>query len=315
MAPTISIIMPCYNCADTVRASVESVDGQVYRDFELIVIDDGSTDQSRNVLKSLSRDRPWMHVLQQPNQGASSARNRGLRQARGKYVAFLDSDDTWSPDFLQQMQQALVSYPGTSLAYCGWQNLGVTGGRGEPFIPPDYENTDKVETFLRGCRWPIHACLSTREAIMEAGLFNESLISSEDFELWLKIATTHRIILVPEVLAFYHHHDGEQLTKNRLQLALDHLTAQKNFLRENPKIAQQLGKKKIRDILYGELENRAFESFWGDDPEAGLTLFRVLLSVGYINGKNMKYLVASILPPPLLKGILRTKHGEKAPSA
>ena len=296
LAPAISIIMPCYNDGARLPDAIHSVEKQSFRDFEIIVVNDGSTDNSPDVLARFSDELPYLRVLHQANQGASAARNRGLKEARGRYIAFLDADDTWSPDFLEKMHQALESHPQAALAYCGWQNLGIDGKRSPPFVPPDYEASNKVEIFLEGCRWPIHGALTRKKAIEEIGGFDTALMASEDYDLWLRIATFHPIVLVPSVLAYYHHHEGEQLTKNQHQLAVDHLAVQEKFLRQYPWIRHQLGTTKCREILYGGMNARALRALWDRDLKAAHKLFRILLRKGYLNRRNFKYAIPSLLP-------------------
>src|SRR5208282_403475 len=161
--PIASIIMPCFNCAEHVGRSLASVLGQSYEDFELLFIDDGSMDESAGVAAAFVDSR--MSVIRQPNAGVSAARNRGLAVARGMYIAFLDADDTWEPLFLRKMISALEARPEAALAYCGWQNVGLSGGRGAPFVPPDYEGAEKCVQLVECCRWPIHAALTRRAAI------------------------------------------------------------------------------------------------------------------------------------------------------
>lgn len=135
--PLISIIMPCLNGERHIQAAIDSVLAQTCDDFDLIVVDNGSTDRTSEILGSVND--PRLRVFTLPERGVSRARNRGLREARGTFIAFLDSDDTWSAEFLEKMHTALASDPKAVLAYCGWQNLGLPGPRGEPFVPPDYE--------------------------------------------------------------------------------------------------------------------------------------------------------------------------------
>ena len=165
MPVRISIVMPCYNAAAHLPASIGSVLAQTCGDWELIAVDDGSTDATLDWLRSQTDPRIRVHA--QSNRGVSAARNAGLARARGRYVAFLDADDTWAADYLDRMLAALQGSPGAVLAYCGWQNLGLPDGRGAPFVPPDYENADKAETLFAGCRWPIHAALVKREAVLK----------------------------------------------------------------------------------------------------------------------------------------------------
>jgi len=305
--PAVSVIMPCYNSEATISEAVHSVEHQTFRDFELIVVNDGSTDGSRKILEELASRHSYLKVIDQKNRGLAGARNRGLAQARGRFVAFLDSDDTWAPEFLEKMHQAMCSHPEAVLAYCGWRNIGVPKERGRPFIPPDYEIPNKEETFLRGCRWPVHAVMTRRDAICQVGGFNETLRSCEDYDLWLRLAITRKIVRVPEVLAFYHHHEGEQLSKNHFQMATDFLLVQQQFLKNHPHIQQELGKKKAKELTYGELQSRALRCLWDRDLHAAQRLFRKLFYSGYINRHNLKYLLPSLLPYPVFKSIVRAK--------
>ncbi len=222
--------------------------------------------------------------------------------ARGNYIAFLDADDEWHPDFLGTMVEALEQVPDAGLAYCGWQNVGLPGPRGEPFVPPDYENGRKLETFLRSCRWPIHAALTRVERIREVGGFDASLSSGEDFLLWLQIAPFHRLVRVPKVLAFYHHrHGGEQITRNRLRIALNHAHIQRKFLGQHPALVRQLDRAKRRELIYGELKRYAFQAFWERDLPTAHALFRRLLGAGYFSVPELKYLLPALLPAPLFQ--------------
>ena len=294
--PLISVIMPCYNSAEHLESSIQSIQAQTYPNFELIVVDDGSSDNSKDILLGMSDADERILVFSQKNKGAGPARNRGLEEAKGEYVAFLDSDDYWSDTFLINMLDGLVA-GNAELAYCGWQNIGLSGiGRGEPFIPPDYSKTNKVESLLGGCRWPIHGALTKKSAIDAVGRFDESLTSCMDYDLWLKIATRFEIILVPAVMAFYRHHGGVQITKNKVRLAKNHWLAQVNYLKANPDVVKQLGKKRIRELTVGELLHRGYVSYWNRDLEAARTIFRIVMRQGYGNLKDWKYMLPSLLP-------------------
>jgi len=300
--PSVSIVMPCYNEAGRLRQAIESVADQSFNDYELIVVDDGSTDDSPRLLEALAKQFSFLHVVSQTNQGQAAARNHGLQAAKGRYIAFLDADDEWHPDFLRLMVEALEQTPDAALAYCGWQNVGLPGPRGEPFVPPDYENAQKLETFLRSCRWPIHAALTRVERIREVGGFDASLSSGEDFYLWLQIAPFHRLVRVPQVLAFYHHgHEGVQITRNLLRIALNHAHIQRKFLNQHPMLAHQLGRARRRELIYGELKRYAFQAFWDRDLTTAQPLFRRLLGVGYFSIPELKYLLPALLPAPLFQ--------------
>lgn len=299
--------MPCFNGAAHLPASVGSVQAQTFADWELIVVDDGSTDGSFDWLQG--QTDPRLVVVRQPNQGVSAARNAGLARASAPYVAFLDADDTWAPTFLECMFAALHSQPQAVLAYCGWQNLGLSGGRGLPFVPPDYENPEKRETLFAGCRWPVHAALVRRDAVLAAGGFNPALKNAEDYALWLALAGTAPIVRVPEVLAFYHFHGGEQASSNRARAALHLLHAQQQYLARHPDFASQLGRARQRELLYGGLLRTGFDCYWKRDLPAARAVFRRAMQAGYGKPRDWAYMLPALLPEPLHRALLQLRGG------
>lgn len=303
MEPRVSIIMPCYNAEPHLPVSVGSVLTQTFLDWELILVDDGSRDGTLAWLQAQTDPRLCIHA--QSNQGVSAARNAGLKLARGQYIAFLDADDTWAPTFLERLTAALEEYPNAVLAYCGWQNIGLLGPRGQPFIPPDYESPNKRETLFTGCRWPIHAALTRREAILRAGGFDTRLENAEDYALWLEVVETGPIIRVAQVLAYYHFHDHPQASNQRVRAALHYLEAQKNYLHRQPDFYKKLGLVKRRSILYGNLLRQGYESYWWRDLTTARVLFRKVMQVGYGQPRDWLYMLPALLPKALHQGLLK----------
>lgn len=299
--------MPCFNGAEHLPASVGSVLQQTFSDWELVVVDDGSTDGSFDWLQRQTDTR--LVVMRQSNQGVSAARNAGLARASAPYVAFLDADDTWAPSFLERMLKTLQAHPEAVLAYCGWQNLGLAGGRGEPFVPPDYETPNKRETLFAGCRWPVHAALARRDAVLAAGGFNPALKNAEDYALWLEIAATEPVLRVPEVLAFYHFHGGEQASANRERAAFHLLHAQEQYLRQHPDFASQLGRARKRELLYGGLLRTGFDCYWKRDLPAARAVFRRIMRAGYGKPADWAYMLPALLPEPLHRVLLQLRGG------
>ena len=192
----ISVIIPCYNLESFVGEAVDSALGQTHREIEVIVVDDGSIDRSPHVVRERSHD-PRLHFIQQENGGVSSARNRGILASRGQYLAFLDADDYWDVNLAEKLLAGLHRAD-AGLAYCGWQNIGLSGPKGESFVPPDYEaDPDKLAKLVESTRWPIHAAIVRRELVEWAGCFDPRWPPCEDFGLWVRVATKTRVALVP----------------------------------------------------------------------------------------------------------------------
>jgi glycosyltransferase involved in cell wall biosynthesis len=297
--PAISVIMPNFNGARLISRSIDSVLLQTFHDLELIVVDDGSDDESVAVVKGAQDQR--IRLLQQNHEGVCAARNRGIDCARGKYIAFLDSDDTWAPTCLERLHEAILHASDAAIAYCGWQNVGLGGERDKAFIPPDYETPDKLELWIRNSRWPIHAALTRKAAILAAGKFNPRYPTSEDFLLWLQIVAQHKIVRVPEVLAFYYHHEGPRATRDRVRMALNHLEAQEEFLQNHPGIRRTLGRHKVRALTVGELLNRGYECYWQGDLENARKIFRRVMKAGYGGASDWKRMLPAWLPLNLHK--------------
>lgn len=311
-SPVVSIVMPCHNAAAHLATSVGSVLAQRFADWELIAVDDGSTDSTLEWLQSQADPRIRAHS--QANQGVSAARNAGLGLARGRYVAFLDADDTWTPDFLELMTGALEAHPEAVLSYCGWQNLGLPGGRGAPFVPPDYETPAKAETLFGGCRWPIHAALTRREALLAARGFDPALKNAEDYHLWLKVAIPAPIVLVPKVLAFYHFHGQTQASGNHARAALHHWQAQLHYLKINPALQTSLGSRRVRELTAGELLRRGYLCYWRRDLPAARTIFRKVMQLGYGGLRDWKYMLPALLPLKMHRRLLDRIDGNRVQS-
>ena len=296
-APRISVLMPCYNCAAHVEQALQSVLAQTCGDWELIVIDDGSRDDS--AARIAACDDPRIRLLRQDNAGVSAARNRAIAAARGARLAFLDADDWWDPTLLEKLAAALDARPNAVAAYCGWQNVGLPGKAGEPYVPPDYETGDREAQLLVACPWPIHAVLARTEAVRTAGGFDETLATSEDYALWLEVAARGPLVRVPEALAFYRHHGGARATADRVRLARDQYRVQTRFLARHPEVADRLGQRRARDIVRAGLRRRTYEAYWARDLDAARELFRFALLRGCLRARDLRHALPALLPRPL----------------
>lgn len=301
----ISVVMPCYNAAPYVEEAVRCVMGQSWPDVELIVVDDGSSDHSADLVRSLAAAHPGrIQQLHTNRLGPYPARNLGLRHCQGQFIAFLDADDWWQPDALEKLHAVLVKHA-ADIAYCGWQNVGE-GITSEPYVPPEYEADDPVATFVRTCPWPIHAALLTRKLVDRLGGFSERRFSSMDYDFWLRaLALTRRIKRVPEVLAFYRWHGSGQISAVKWRQVLDALAAQMDFIRANPELVRHLPTEKLRDLTEGQVLRQAYRAFWKRDLVSAQKLFRHVASRRSFALKDVRHVAVALLPHAMYRWIVR----------
>ncbi|MCU0842939.1 MAG: glycosyltransferase [Thiobacillaceae bacterium] len=310
--PLISVIMPCYNAAPYVTEAVESALGQSHGNVELIVVDDGSSDGSDAILARLAEAHAGrLHLLFTSRAGPYPARNVGLKQARGEYIAFLDADDWWLPDTLEKLHAALREHD-ADLAYCGWQNVGE-GITSLPHVPPPYEEEDVVDHFVRTCPWPIHAALVKRSVVERLGGFSERRYASMDYDFWLRaLAVTRRIKRVPEVLAFYRWHNLGQVSAVKWRQVLDALDAQQNFIRDNPRLVAHLSAERLRDLTEGQVLRQAYRAFWKRDLVSAQKLFRHAAAKGSYRLSDLRHVLSAFLPLPLYRGLVMYSDRRRA---
>jgi glycosyltransferase involved in cell wall biosynthesis len=312
----ISVIMPCYNAASFVEEAAMSVLGQTYRNVELIIVDDGSTDSSISVIERL-REKHFdrVRLFRQDRKGPYPARNAGLAYAKGTCVAFLDADDWWRKDCLELLHGALENGQ-ADVAYCGWQNIGdPLAVNTEAYIPPDYGKGDLLASFLRTCPWPIHAALVRRQALDAVGGFSESHFSSMDYDLWLRIiAYTQKISLVPEVMAYYRWHGATQISAAKSRQVMDALRVRRSFVKRYPDKVAHLSSDVLYDLVNGQVMREAYKAYWRRDLENAQKLLRTAFFHGIFAFKDLKYILLALLPQYAFMGLVSVldKRGVKA---
>jgi glycosyltransferase involved in cell wall biosynthesis len=213
MTPRVSAIVPCYNQAQYLPDALASVLAQTFQDWECIIVNDGSPDNTAGVAREwLARDSRFRYI-EKPNGGLSSARNRGLQEATGEYVHFLDSDDYVAPGFYSAMVRGLESEPAACLAFTGWSLVDSVGDvlTSDQVVNPDY---DWYHFMLQRCLCPCHAIVCKKELFDLVGNFDESLRSCEDWDMWLRIAATGRDLVQVEGHFVYYRQHGQSMTTN-----------------------------------------------------------------------------------------------------
>jgi glycosyltransferase involved in cell wall biosynthesis len=209
-APRVSIVIPTFNRGALVTDAVRSVLGQTYADLEVIVVDDGSTDGTREALAAIADRR--LHYLWQENRGRSNARNRALGLARGEYIGFLDSDDVFLPEKVALQVRYLDSHPEVGMVYTSAYCIDEEGNR----LAHKYEATasgwvyEDIAFFL-----PVTVTLPTvmlrREVLDRMGGFDEAMERFEDTDMWRRIARRFKVAALPEHTCLLRTHRGNEL--------------------------------------------------------------------------------------------------------
>jgi glycosyltransferase involved in cell wall biosynthesis len=240
-APRISVVIPVYNRRETIKAAIHSVLSQTFNDFELIVVDDGSTDETLSEVMSISDTR--ITVLQQSNNGPSSARNVGVMHSKAPILAFHDSDDIWLPNKLER-QIECFSTESTVASYCGM--IVLNGSRkndhGTKLIPENYfPRGNIVCPLLKSNFISTQTLLVRRETFFDSGLFDVKLRALEDWDLALRLSALGEVEPVCDHLVLQRF-SSNSLSLDEQQWAKDHQTIlhkHSEILRLHPKGAER----------------------------------------------------------------------------
>jgi peptidoglycan/xylan/chitin deacetylase (PgdA/CDA1 family)/GT2 family glycosyltransferase len=201
--PKISVIIPARNAARTLAQTFESLIAQTVSDWEALVVDDGSSDETGAIIARYAAADQRFKFLAGPGQGVSAARNTALAEARGKFLHFLDADDWTEPHAFETLLAALGKNPDAVVAYCGYRRVLPDGRVTPPQNQPEVGD-DPLEAFARSCAVAIHAVLVEREIVLRIGGFDTSLRNAEDWDLWQRIARFGgRWVYVDDPMALY----------------------------------------------------------------------------------------------------------------
>ncbi len=197
----ISVVIPLYNKEKEVEATLRSVLAQTIQPAEIIVVDDGSTDRSASVV--LSFGSSLIRLVSQPNAGVAAARNCGVSEASGRYVAFLDADDTWEPRFLEAITESIERYPNCGIYAAGF-NI-VRRGKSRPAKSPAAEGVvaDFFRESMSGYICTSSSVAVSKEAFTAVGGYPQGMKIGEDLYLWIKMGARYPVCFTPERLANY----------------------------------------------------------------------------------------------------------------
>jgi glycosyltransferase involved in cell wall biosynthesis len=310
---SVSIIVPTYQCGQFLSQAIESVLAQTYKNYEIIIVDDGSTDNTQEVINRYSHLEN-IKIVRQSNQGPAAARNRGIKLSSGEYIAFLDADDLWLPTKLEKQIIFLEQHPLADMVYCDayifsgnftWKKTLFN------ISPPASENV--FERLFQLNFIPILTVVLRRNIFKTSGFFDESIIGPEDYDLWLRICQSKSIAFIQEPLAKYRVSAG-QITKQKIRMIENEIKVKEKAFQYAPELLNLPNP--MRDRGYFNLLIRISKLYLqkNQNQEAKQTLEKYKAQ----RGITFRYLaIRSLvsLPNTIQRGILmvwdrsRIKHG------
>lgn len=278
----VSVVIPTYNRAAMIREALKSLQLQTIQDFEIIVVDDCSEDDTKQVIEGIEDSR-LLYIRHDKNSGGASARNTGIRAATGEFIAFLDSDDQWRPEKLEKQLQVLSGDSGIGAVYTGfnamngdlllWKSVPIHRG----------ELIDRLMAY--NCIDTTSSIVVRKELLCEIEGFDESLPSCQDWDLYIRLAGRTRIDFVKEPLVLFQQHPGERITTNNSAVIKGHML----MYGKHKQLAQERGK-----YVFGKFN---------------LTVGKILLKNGMISrDKKTVKLSREVLKEALATGGYFPKH-------
>jgi GT2 family glycosyltransferase len=229
VSPVVTVVIPTFNRWPLVGEAVESVFTQSYSDFELIVVDDGSTDETQ---KELAKFRSRLRFFLKAREGVAAARNFGVSRAVGRYVAFLDSDDLWRPKKLEMQTAFMEKNPAVQI--CQTEEIWLRHGvRVNPKSRHQKPSGDIFVRSLELCLVSPSAVMMTKELFSRFGGFDERFPVCEDYDLWLRIAVEHPVPLIPEALVIKRGGHADQLSRSTWAVDRYRVAALQKLLRSS----------------------------------------------------------------------------------
>ncbi len=289
---SISVIVPVFNGEKTVKETIKSILNQTFTNIEVIIINDGSTDTTLEIIENISDSR--IKIFSYPNAGLSASRNRGISQAKREYISFIDADDLWTPDKLESQWQALQSNPQAAVAYSWTDYIDesskfIKSGRR---IKVNGDAFDKllITNFLENGSNPL-----IRQEALKIGGFDETLFAAEDIDMWLRLAANYDFVCVEKPQILYRISTTSMSTNLKRQEAASLKVIERGFSYPKAEKLQHL-KKQSLSHLYQYLTFKAIEA----PPQQRQTMTAVYFWWNWIKNnpaiaKNKRVIIIAVL--------------------
>ena len=244
----VSVIIPVYNGERYIVQTIDCVISQTYKDIEIIIVNDGSTDKSYEKIRPYL-DLPNIKYIEQENQGVAAARNKGINNSSGEFIAFLDQDDLWLPEKIERQIKIFENNPGIALVHSKFSFINGKGDRIEPLWQIRKAAGYCYKEIFFNNKIGMLTVIAKKKCIKEAGMFDEAIAVTDDYDLWLRITYYHPIGYIDESLAMYRYH-GQNTSTNMLNYKKNELKVVQKILKRFPKTYEIVGEKNVRRRLY-----------------------------------------------------------------
>lgn len=302
----VSVIIPAYNSEKYISDAINSVLSQTYQDHEVIVVNDGSKDNTERIIKPYLKRITYLY---QDNKGSAEARNTGIKASKGEYIAFLDSDDVWSPEKLSLQVKFLNDHPDFDLVYGDYGTFGENGVIDENFpLTRKFPRPDGYifqDLFLRPLIFTSTVMLQ-KKVLEEVGLFDEQFVNGQDYDLWLRIASKHKIGYVPKVIAMYRQHQESAIHKRSYPDKPWEIRVIEKALEMFPEETKKVPVSKLKERLARPYVTLAYKSFYEANYSASRKYFRKYLSLSPFSSRAIIYYLMSCIFPDLILRTIRS---------
>jgi glycosyltransferase involved in cell wall biosynthesis len=292
---TVSVIIPAYNAAATIERALDSARLQQGVGAEIIVIDDASTDNTIEVVRKAILPGENIRLIQMPkNGGASAARNAGIREASGRYLAFLDADDIWLPGKLIKQVAVIEADPDITIVTCNSHMTSVAGvplKEGHVNRPP-VAGKEAWKTLLVYNFLPTPTILTRTRLVRELGGFDEALAVGEDLDLWIKLAIRGKVAVLPEILINYYDMKNSLMKRHSGQTGAIVAPMLERHIREQ---AGKLSRSEVRSMRGNRSFGIGCDLFFSRRYMASISLFLQAALCGTRPIKSMSYLPRALL--------------------
>ncbi|MFZ5908148.1 MAG: glycosyltransferase [Nitrospirota bacterium] len=313
IAPKISVILPVYNAQKYVSIAIESILTQSYKEFEFIIINDGSTDNSCDIIKSYDDDR--IVFINQERKGLIYTLNHGIQKARSQYIARMDSDDISQPERLLIQLSFMKKHSNIGVLGTGCQFINSEGrliGRKLSIIGEHSQILDNTLNARRGVSIIHPTAMIRKDVLLEAGGYHERFPVCEDVDLWLRIANTSKLHVIPDVLLLFRvHQENVSVTRRRIQLQSGILARVCFLLRSrglpDPTLYQEDAWEEFKRVVNNTI---ASSNLYRSDSARLQLSSQLTREKGFI--KYMKFLLFLTLHPHLVEGLIAKQKWNRA---